>query len=153
MQALHGFWTEDFGNLEAECNEEQFITFWKKHVNADEDPVDLKILYQMHDLDHSGGVSLQEMVSAWGKIYARGDCLSADVHWVGWMYSGTLHDKMKLLFSSFDTDSNGGLDKEEFEKFAALVRFLSCSLDRSFSRVRSRTATARRRKLRSGGNA
>jgi hypothetical protein len=37
------------------------------------------------------------------------------------MYSGNLHDKMKLLFSSFDTDKNGGLDKEEFEKFAALV--------------------------------
>lgn len=37
------------------------------------------------------------------------------------MYSGTLKDKMKLLFSSFDTDNNGGLDKEEFATFAKIV--------------------------------
>jgi hypothetical protein len=58
-------------------------------------------------------------------VVVAGVVFHAISHTLGWMYSGTLHDKMKLLFSSFDTDNNGGLDKEEFEKFAALVCLIS----------------------------
>jgi len=94
---------------EPELNLEQFKAVFSKWLgkrHEDLEKVDLEEIFRSVDSDHSGKVSVKELV-AWLSIYQKG---SDD-------------DKLKAIFESFDTNHNGTLDKDEVDNVLEVLKF------------------------------
>eukprot|EP01127_Copromyxa_protea_P011811 TRINITY_DN3002_c0_g1_i3.p1 TRINITY_DN3002_c0_g1~~TRINITY_DN3002_c0_g1_i3.p1 ORF type:complete len:165 (-),score=29.47 TRINITY_DN3002_c0_g1_i3:44-538(-) len=94
------------GSLQQEWNKHSgpkgatFEQFKKLMHQLDE--AELKRLYNLYDLDHDNCISWIEFVC----------CIVI-------ISSGTVEDKLSLIFNSFDKDLNGKISKSEFKKAVA----------------------------------
>jgi len=93
FDSLLGDWTKVAKSEKNTIHFKEFKKLMQDHLTEDQ----LKMLFQLYDINHDNQISFQEYV-----------CL------VVLLMKASEKEKIRLLFNCFDTDKNGGLSYKEF---------------------------------------